>query len=280
MLFRALTGCLPFSGSAEQVIASKRSIDAPDPRRLAPALPADLASLCTRLLARDPAARPTGDAVLRALGAAPAIRRDDDAALGRDDELRALAHAFHAAHHGARTVRVHGPSGAGKSALVRRFLDELPGAVVLAGRSHARETLPFQTVDSLIDALTDHLRRLPRAEVEPLLPVDVAALARVFPVLGRIEAVARAPLANDGADPQVERRRAFAALRELVARLGAHRPLVLWLDDAHLCDADSAALLGELLAPPAAPPLLVIASHRRAPGPLDQALGSATEIAL
>ena len=151
-------------------------------------------------------------------------------------------------------LRVHGPSGAGKSILVQRYLDELiegEEAVVLAGRCYQQESVPYKALDAAVDMLARYLTNLPPAEVRASLPRDVAALARVFPALLRVEAIAEAPRrAAEVPDPQESRRRAFAALRELLARLGDHRPLVVSIDDAQWGDLDQRHALGR--DPPAA----------------------------
>ncbi|HQU47284.1 MAG TPA: AAA family ATPase, partial [Pirellulales bacterium] len=187
--------------------------------------------------------------------------------VGRHNELAELSRAFARVRAGQTSVvLIEGESGVGKSALAHRFLEELPAdaqAVILAGRCYEQESVPFKAFDKLIDTLTRYLGGLPEIESAALLPRDILALAKVFPVIEQVPVVAHSPSRRAQVPDQRElRRRAFAALRELLARIGDRRPLVLLIDDLQWSDADSANLLNELLEPPDPPLFLMIGTYR------------------
>ena len=274
VLYQALTGRRPFEGDFVEMMWEKQHREAPAPGDLALGIPEDLDRLCRDLLRPDPAERPTGEQILHRLSGARPRRSTASAAaparpapfVGRESHLAALQAAYDAARGGhAAAVYVSGGSGMGKTALVRRFLDGLrpEDAVVLAGRCYERESVPYKAFDSLVDSLSQHLKKLPSAQAEALLPRDVLALARLFPVLRRVEAIAGARRrVLEIPDSQELRRRAFGALKELFGRMADQKPLVLFIDDLQWGDVDSAALLGELLRPPDPPPLLLVAAYR------------------
>ncbi len=60
MLFEAMTGELPFSGTPEEILAAKQAQSPPSPDALVPGLPEDLVRLCVGLLDQDSKKRPTG----------------------------------------------------------------------------------------------------------------------------------------------------------------------------------------------------------------------------
>jgi tetratricopeptide (TPR) repeat protein len=265
MLYEALAARRPFEGTASEIMSRKQSETPPPPGGAA-----DLSRLALALLAADPARRPGGAELLAALGTQPSastrgMRRSDPPAsfVGRAAELGALSRALAEARRGGVAVLVKGKSGLGKSTLVRRFLRGLGDAVfALAGRCFERESVPFKMLDGVVDELTGVLLGLSTAQLDALAPRDLGSLVRLFPVLRRVPLFGeRAGASPPPPDPQELRRRGFQALRTLIARLARMKPVVLFVDDAHWGDADSAAFLAELIHG-AEPGLLIIVAHR------------------
>jgi serine/threonine protein kinase/tetratricopeptide (TPR) repeat protein len=272
LLYQTLCTEFPFAGSRSQIFDKKRRLTAPDVPLQGDRLPEDLRTLCRALLERDPAARPTGLDILHRLGAdvgAARRRRLSEPMrffVGREAELRTLHRALDDLRsEGGVTVLLHGQSGVGKSELMHHFGNQIKGrATVLAGRCYEPESVPYKAVDGLIDALSEYLDSLPFEELEPLLPAGAGLLAKVFPVLERIDLLRGLATTPDHADAQELRAGVFRALRELLAALARRAPLVLLIDDLQWADDDSLALLRELTRPPEAPAMLLLATVRTA----------------
>jgi eukaryotic-like serine/threonine-protein kinase len=269
MLYEALCGRLPFEGPIAHMLLSKISQDPEPPSRYGMGVPPALERLCMRLLAREPAQRAGGDEILAELGRerahagtlrAPSSR--DEPFVGRCSVLERLARTARA--EGARALLIQGRSGVGKSTLVQRFLDELAGArerLVLRGLCHEREAVPFKAFDGIVDALIAALAKLEPPDLTALLPRHAHTLVRLFPAFALI--VPRGASSGEDEDGEVGRTRAYRAFAELFARLSDRYELVLFIDDLHWSDHDSALLLRALFAPPEPVPLLLVGTYRR-----------------
>jgi len=298
MLYVALTGRLPFRGGVREILVAKQCAEPVPPSQLVAGVPADLGALCQALLRTDPARRPTTEDVLRRLqrSATPSVRSSALAPAstvpsygpfyGREAELSVLEQSLSRTRSGRPlVVYVQGEAGSGKTALVERFVEtqRMSGkAVVLRGRCYQREFVPFKAFDMVIDGLSRQLGRLPPERAEALLPRNLQDLLRVFPVLGRVDALVRAPRCGradaEGAEDAELRTRGFAGLKELLARVADREPLVVWVDDLQWGDLDSAELLLRMLSPPDPPALLFVGCYREAPadpGPMLTRLGQA-----
>ncbi|HWB76787.1 MAG TPA: protein kinase [Nannocystaceae bacterium] len=256
LLYHALTGVPPFASlGLLAMLTAKREGTPPPPSTLVPNVPADLEALCMALLEPEPARRPTGAEVVAALGSRPGERSGDgpgEVFYGRTRELDVLRDAYTQALREPVVVLVEGPSGIGKSALVRQFAAEIverDDAIVLSGRCSERESIPYKALDAVMDALAMRLgvHTDPR-QVEAMLPRDVQSLARIFPVLRGVPAIALASGRREGDhEPVAARRRAIAALGDMLARIADRRRLVIHIDDFQWADHDSAVLLGGVL---------------------------------
>lgn len=273
VLYEALTGVLPFTGTALDVLRDKQIYDGPSPRKRVPYLPDDLADLCESLLSRDSSRRPSGEQVLDRLGggwtglAELTGARHGDVFVGREPQLAELAEAFDRSRR-ERTVAVFvsGRSGVGKTALVGRFIEQLrghhPDLVVLAGRCYQHESMPYKGLDSLIDTLSRYLKHLSRDRAAALLPDRMASLVRLFPALQRVAAVATAARGGSGEPAEASwRLEAREALRELLQRIAEQSPVLLFIDDLQWGDRDSAEMLAGLLAAPSPPSLMLVGCH-------------------
>lgn len=274
MLYEALTGYRPFEGQGEQIYVLKQTRDPPRPGELAPDVPPQLDELCMRLLDRDPDKRPAGDEVIAVLHRRPSpatlhlgAAKKNPPFIGRQKELKVLRTALEQSRQGrGMAVLIRGQSGMGKSALMRRFLAEVTAstdAAILRGRCYERETVPYKALDAAVDALTQHLLALPAEEVDKLLPRDITALAKLFPVLRRVPSIANPSRRTLGEpDPHELRRRAFIALRYLLQQIADIRPVILYIDDLQWGDEDSASFLRDLIHTADPPSLLLVVSYR------------------
>jgi tetratricopeptide (TPR) repeat protein len=268
MLYECLTGRRPFEGAAAAVLLAKHYQDPLPPSAFVTGIPRDLEELSLELLRVEPRARPTDEDVRRRLQVRSSDRPATGGApfVGRDLEIQALERAFgDVLGGGAVTVALLGESGVGKSCLVRRFFDVVlagrDDVLVLTGRCYERESVPYKALDEVIENLSRRLGRMSRDDVASLIPPGADSLSLIFPAMGRVPALASHPSSPDR-DPLEQRRVAFRAIRELLRRLSARQRLVITIDDLQWTDADSVALLQDVLRPPDAPAILLVVTMR------------------
>jgi serine/threonine protein kinase len=275
-LFEALTGVAPFEGTNPiAVLLEKQGRPARRPSALLASVPPDLDALCSRLLAIDPAARPSVDEALSLLTDAslsvslspPRSAQGEEFFAGRESELAHLERALGRTHEGElRIVLVEGESGVGKSELVSEFLRRMrtrqPRLWLLRGRCYENEQVSYKAFDGCIDELSKVLRRMTDNECAALLPERATLLGQLFPVLRNVKAIVNAPREGSSADPSARRLEAFAALAQLLAKAAEERPVVLVLDDLQWADAESFRLLSALNEQSPRPPLLLVGTAR------------------
>lgn len=277
MLYEALTGTLPFQGSAGEVLLLRRTTRPPHPRVEQPAADPRLSDLAMAMMEPSPWSRPPTEEILARLAEIassplPAFPSGPAEApfVGRAAELAWLDDALAAVREGQPVLaEVVGPTGIGKTELVHHWLTRVAPTVrplVLASRCHPHEVVPFNALDAAVDGLAVFLASLGPAAA-PLVPPHAASLLRLFPVLAGAPAFQAAQGEPAPVDPAEARRQGVAALRWVLRGLAERRRLVVWIDDVQWADADSVGLLRALLWPPEAPAVLVVMTVRTGDAP-------------
>ena len=176
--------------------------------------------------------------------------------IGRTEELLSVDHALTRLDQGeSAALEVRGEPGIGKTRLLAELAARADsmGQLVLSGSaSEFERDMPFAV---FVDALDEYVQGLEPHRLDALDDDVRTELGTVFPSLSRFASARGAVFTH-------ERYRSHRALRELLERLTATRPLVLLLDDVHWADSASVDLLGALLRrPPDAAVLITVADR-------------------
>lgn len=245
-------------------LAERRESSPGTPLRALASLP--LVALCEQLLTVDPERRMAIDPWWVATGAlSPTRSHQPPPFTGREAELHSLRAAFERSRTGPSVVLLRGASGIGKTALMNHFAQDTRaarGALVLRGHCYERESVAYNAFDGIVDELTRHLSGLGDEQVLALRPAGCAALVDLFPVLAFVPALSQQTTRVRHELSATRRERALHALKDLLRKLSAQKPVVLCIDDIQWADADSGVLLRSLLRDDDAPALLLIASER------------------
>lgn len=271
MLYQALTGRRPFAPT-EDLLASNAATSFPTPSVLGIELPPALELLCMALLAHDGRERPCAEMVIATLTAVlgeklaeearSVATRAAPARISWELERARVQAAYRASAQAPLFMLFEAPPASGKSTLLAAFQAELrrqdTAPLVFVARCSQRELVPYQALDGLIDGLWRELVAMGERACA-LIPQEMAALARLFPVLSSFAGDVPREASED---PDVLRGQALCALKNLLRSLVRHgKPVVLLIDDLHWADSDSARVLRGLLEPGSAP-LFVLATAR------------------
>jgi DNA-binding NarL/FixJ family response regulator len=191
--------------------------------------------------------------------------------VGRAQELLSIDHALAQLDQGeSAALEVRGEPGIGKTRLLAELAAraDAHGDLVLSGSaSELEKDLPFWL---FVDALDEYVQGLDPRRLDALDDDVRTELGTVFPSLSRFAG-------GSGTLFPHERYRTPRAVRELLERLTASKPLVLVLDDVHWADSASVDLLGSLLRrPPNAAVLIALADR---PLQMPERLASALQLA-
>ncbi|MFO0580051.1 MAG: protein kinase [Polyangia bacterium] len=225
---------------------------------------ASLVELLKRLLAKDPARRPSAEEALVALCAAvglpppqetPALRESTLQAarfVGRDEPLAILRAALESARKGKGAVRlIGGESGVGKSRLMEevRGYALVQGVLSVRGQAVSEAGAAFEPWREIVRTLclSTELEALEASVLKSLLPDLESLLEREIPDAAELS-------------PQAAQLRLLNTLESLLLRQS--EPILLLLEDLHWADAESLALLRRLIPRCAERPILILASYR------------------
>ncbi len=179
--------------------------------------------------------------------------------VGRRSELAVLGGELVAAQRGVRRlVLLAGEPGIGKTRLATELATyaHADGAVVLYGRCDEGGLIPFQP---FVEALGRWIEQLSDAELQRRPEDDLAALAKLLPVLRT--RLPWLPETTSG-DAETERYRLFEAVVALLDATAQHGSVVLVLDDLHWADPATLLILKHLMRSPTPSALLVVGTYR------------------
>jgi len=181
--------------------------------------------------------------------------------VGRDAESNALRRLLENVRSGSgRVVMIAGAPGVGKTRIAAEFGREvlLQGTLVLAGACYDRnDAVPFIP---FVEMLEGALGQGPSTQgFRDALADDAPEIARFMPQLRRIFPDIGAPMELP---PEQTRHVLLGAIVQVLARVGANRPILLLIDDLQWADEGTLSLLSHLARSIGKVPMMIIGTYR------------------
>ena len=284
LLYELVSGTNPFqrAGIEATFVAILREPPAAL-RDQRPAMPPALDALVTRLLAKDPAARPQSFAdvrgILRQLSGdlssstslAPAAiveRPTHDGGfrlIGREAERAQLLQIMQEARFGCGSlILLQGDAGVGKTRLAEEALvmARRLGCQTLVGRCHEQQGTP--ALIAYTEVLEEASRLMPAPAFRQAIIASAPELARLMPELHRLFPDMAPPLQLP---PELRQRYLFTSVREFLTRCSRFMPLVIFIDDLQWADESTLQLTQHLAQKLASLPIVIIAAYREVDAP-------------
>jgi predicted ATPase len=214
--------------------------------------------------------------VYEVLGAGPlrtrlqvATRRGLTRFVGRQSELEQLGCAWNEAQGGhGQIVGVMGEPGLGKSRLFYEFkLLSQSGCLILEAYSVSYgKASPYLPLIELLKSYFqlqphDDARTRRQKVIGKVLELD-RNLEDTLPYLYALLGVEEQPSPLQQMDPQIRRKRTFAALKQLFLRESLNQPLILIFEDLHWIDAETQGFLDIFSESVASARLLLLTNYR------------------
>jgi adenylate cyclase len=284
LLYELVSGTNPFqrAGIEATFVAILREPPAAL-RDQRPAMPPALDALVTRLLAKDPAARPQSFADVRGIvrqlsgdlssstSLAPAAivdRPTHDGGfrlIGREAERAQLLQIMQEARSGCGSlILLQGDAGVGKTRLAEEALvmARRLGCQTLVGRCHEQQGTP--ALIAYTEVLEEASRLMPAPAFRQAIIASAPELARLMPELHRLFPDMAPPLQLP---PELRQRYLFTSVREFLTRCSRFMPLVIFIDDLQWADESTLQLTQHLAQKLASLPIVIIAAYREVDAP-------------
>lgn len=172
-------------------------------------------------------------------------RLDSGAIAGRKCQLTEIAAAFKKfTQNRSRLVLIEGASGMGKSELLRvlrRHLTKTKIAQISAEGVPQEGFSPYSLTKSILVGLLNRQSDKGAGILDELTPRQVKYLYHLLPQLGDPADI------SFQMDEKTQREQIFATVINFFTKLLDSRPLILFIDDLHYCDAASLLVLRQLL---------------------------------
>ncbi len=259
LLYRLLTGSLPFSGPAQEVLDAHLRREPPRSGEISRIR----AHLVARLMAKAPTDRDlTAQQVRRILGGlampSPEMAHGEQILVGRESHLDALLRDWGEAREGrGKLVFISGAPGIGKSSLARRAAQESQTPLVLTGHCQAIDEAP--AYNPFVQVLRLYFSRVPPKFLDDEARRYYEEFVHLLPEVPESAAALPTPLPMEA---ERAKARFVSGLVNFMAHEARKRPWFLILENLHWADAETLDLLVQLGRRLPSTSMLVVGTYR------------------